>query len=320
MRYFSTSKKLCILSSLCLAGMAAMAHAEPQVNIYGNIDVGLVKETGSRTRMERGYFNWLGFRGREDLGDGLAAVFNLQMRFLPDTGVQETGVLWQGESTVGLQSASFGTVRLGRAMSPFWQQKWVYDPWWDSQMFGSLGAYQNGSYATDPSGALGYANWTRISNAVFYDSPALAGFSVHVAGEVDKQAGAAARTSGVSLNYGRGPLSAMLSYERNARTDEIYFLAASYNLGIATLMGSYSRNQLAGAARERNMVLAATIPVSADTIRTGYGRNQENRHDKASLGYVHALSKRTNAYADIYREKAAARTEGIALGMNHSFF
>ncbi|MEO8407678.1 MAG: porin, partial [Oxalobacteraceae bacterium] len=56
-----------------------------------------------------------------------------------------------------------------------------------------------------------------------------------------------------------------------------------------------------------------------DTLRSGYGRTQESGNHKFSVGYVHPLSKRTNLYADIYREKTLDDKNGFALGMNHTF-
>ena len=53
--------------------------------------------------------------------------------------------------------------------------------------------------------------------------------------------------------------------------------------------------------------------------RAGYGRIQETGHHKVSLGYNHPLSKRTNLYADVYREQLITSRNGMALGINHSF-
>ncbi len=317
-------KQLYILPAIMAVMMATQAQAQSNITIYGNLDIGLVKESGKTTKMDRGYNNWLGFSGAEDLGDGLLATFNLQTRFAPDTGAQETGVFWQGESTLGLSSASVGRLRMGRALSPLWQTKWAFDPWYDSGAFGSVSfPYQTGTFYSDPTLALGGANFARISNGLFYDTPDFSGFRAHAALEVEKAAGANDRASGLSLNYGKGPLAAMLAYQKNSAADTIYFLAASYNLGAATVMGSYAQGKVLNSAgdrlRERNWILAGTYALGADTLRAGYGRTQESGNNKVSFGYVHPLSKRTNLYADIYREKTLDNNNGFAAGMNHTF-
>lgn len=300
------------------------AKAQSNVTIYGNLDIGIVKESGRTTKMDRGYNNWLGFKGREDLGGGLAALFNLQTRFAPDTGAQETGVFWQGESTLGLSSTTAGTMRLGRALSPLWQEKWAFDPWYDSGTFGSISfPYQTGTFYSDKTLALGAANFARMPNSVFYDSPNMSGFSAHAAYEVEKVVGARDHSSGLSLNYVTGPLSLMYAYQKNAASDSINFVAASYNFGGASLMGSYADgNILDGAGvkqKEKNWTLAGTYSLGADLLRAGYGRTQESGNHKFSLGYLHPLSKRTNLYADVYREKTTSNVNGVAAGMNHTF-
>jgi predicted porin len=324
MTYDINRKQSCILLAAVAAALAIPAQAQSNVTVYGNLDIGLVKESGRTAKMDRGYNNWLGFRGKEDLGGGMSAIFNLQTRFAPDTGMLETGVFWQGESTVGLSSATAGTLRLGRALSPLWQTKWVFDPWYDSGTFGSISfPYQTGTFYSDRTLALGGANFARIGNGVFYDSPDFSGFQAHAVLEAEKAAGASDRSAGLSLNYVRGPLAAMLAYQNNAASDSINFVAASYNFGAATVMGSYAYGRILDAAgirqSERNWTLAGTYALGGDTLRAGYGRAQETGNNKVSVGYVHPLSKRTNLYADLYREKTAVNTNGLAAGMNHTF-
>lgn len=313
----------CISFALPLALSCAPALAQSSLAIYGNLDIGIAKESGSPARMDRGYNNWIGLRGEENLGEGLSAIFNVQTRFNPDTGQQERpNTFWQGETTVGLKSASAGTLRLGRALSPLWHDVWAFEPWLNSGFNASLAAYQTGSYTSDgvQDAALGFANFSRFGNGVFYQSPTLAGLNVHVAAEVEKAAGAPGRAAGLALAYTRGGFATMGSWERNRAEDDIAFLGASYKLGPATLMGSLARHEPAAGARERTFVLAGTWALGSNTLRAGYGRNRDLDDDKLSLGLVHALSRRTNLYADLYRRDLASDTrEGFALGVNHSF-
>lgn len=318
------SRRIFIAGAALCAGLAHNAHAQTNVTVYGNLDVALNKESGAAAKMDRGYNNWIGFKGLEDLGDGLAAIFNLQTRFKIDTGEQERPqTFWQGESIIGLKSNALGTVRLGRAVTPLWNNIWLFEPWYNSGFNASLATYQTGSFSSDGVSdvALGYANFARISNGLFYDSPDFNGWRFAVAGEVEKNANPAAkaRNTGMSVNYAKGPLGAMVSYERNAKTDDIYFLGGSYAIGNLTVMGSYARTKIIGQGTERLAVLAGTYAVGIDTIKTGYGRNLDNSNNKVSLGYNHPLSKRTNLYADLYREKTKSNVIGYAIGMNHTF-
>lgn len=318
------AKQCYMLPAIMAAAMAPQAQAQSNITIYGNLDIGLVKESGNTIQMARGFNNWLGFKGVEDLGDGLAAIFDLETRFAPNTGAQETGIFWQGESTIGLRSTALGSLRVGRALTPLWQTKWVFDPWYDSGTFGSISfPYQTGNFFSDPALALGGANFARISNSLFYDTPDFSGFQAHAALEVEKAAGATNRSAGLSLNYGKGPLAAMLAYQQNAAADKIYFLAASYNFGATTIMGTYAQGRVMNAfddrLRERNWTLAGTYALGTDTLRAGYGRTQESGNNKISFGYLHPLSKNTNLYGDVYREKTVANRTGFAAGMSHRF-
>lgn len=302
--------------------MAGHVPATAAVTVYGNLDLGIVKESGSSVRLDRGYNNWIGFKGAEDVGGGLTALFDIQARFNPDTGQQERPqTFWQGETTIGLKSASLGTLRLGRALSPLWRGVWAFEPWLNSGFNASLSAYQTGSYSSDGVNDvdLGYADFSRISNGIYYTSPEFSGLTVDVAGSVERPEDADARTVGASLNYVRGPFQGMLSLERNFRRDRIAFLGASYRVGKATLMGSYAHGRTADVATERSIVLAGTYAFGVNTLRLGYGRNTARDTDKIGVGLVHALSARTSLYADVFHERAAGDRTGTAVGINHTF-
>jgi predicted porin len=319
---------------LMIGGIATQAQANDaasKVTLYGYIDIGLVKQGGQATKLEHGQNNWIGVMGNEQINADLDAIFNVQMRFNPDTGAQEKSTtLFQGESTVGLASKTLGTVRLGRALTPLWAKKWVYDPWNDSDLMGSIGNY-NGDFNSDGRTVFGaneandFHNYSRISNGVYYSTPSLAGFALHAVAETEQAVGADTKARGASLNYDNGPLSAMLAYEKNHASDNIVYLGGSYQLGLWKVMGSVSRTEL-GAVQAAGIPdainsqhIAATYLIGADTIRAGYGRVDALDKHKVTIGYLHALSKRTNLYADLYREKIVDSSNGVALGINHTF-
>ena len=299
---------------------AGTAHAQStNMTVYGYLDMGIVSETGKGSVLSRGNNNWLGFKGREDLGDGLSAIFNVQMRFNPDTGEQEkSSTRFQGETTVGLSSI-VGSVRLGRALTPLWAQKYIYDPWYDSAFMGSMSTY-NGNFNSDGLPTVDFSDYSRIDNAVYYDSTAIAGLSAHAEVELQLATGARRRSRGLSLNYAQGPATAMLAVEHNRVADRIAYVGGSWRFSALSVLGAYSRTSLTGTERAQTSTLVAvTHPIGADTVRFAYGRIKESRSQKLSLGYNHALSKRTNLYADLYREERITNMHGVAVGMNHTF-
>lgn len=122
-------KKTIILGTLsCLAG-AALAQAS-SVTVYGLLDVGLESvgnvgatratvnrmTTSTNTAPSR-----LGFRGTEDLGNGLQAFFTLEQGIVGATGsLGQGGRAFGRQALVGL-SGPFGSVALGRQYTmTFW--------------------------------------------------------------------------------------------------------------------------------------------------------------------------------------------------------
>lgn len=124
-----------LVATLSLAALpAALAQASSTVTIYGLFDAAVrhasnagANQASLRT-MEDGIITGsrLGFRGREDLGDGLAAVFTLESGFDPSAGTSLQGTpvadfgqvtaptrFWGREVHVGLRGA-WGGITLGR--------------------------------------------------------------------------------------------------------------------------------------------------------------------------------------------------------------
>lgn len=114
-------KKTAILAAAAVFGSsAAMAQ---QVSIYGIVDVAVGRTTNvnaagdGATKMPSltgSVPSRIGFRGTEDLGGDLKAVFTLETGYAPDSGtLGQGGRLFGRQAWVGLRG-KFGTVMLGR--------------------------------------------------------------------------------------------------------------------------------------------------------------------------------------------------------------
>jgi predicted porin len=165
--------KKSLVAVALLGAFAGVAHAQTAVQIYGNIDAAFIKRTDQTLNIGKRASNTLGFKGTEDLGNGLKALFQLEMRYEPDTGTTENGTtrpLFQGQSRVGLQG-DFGMVRLGRGLTPFQEIVGAFEPW--------HGLPNQAGFYTDLASRrlqLGSAGSRRqleqpFSNAIFYNSP-----------------------------------------------------------------------------------------------------------------------------------------------------
>lgn len=156
-----------LIAAGALCGLAhgpALAQTAGNVQIYGLLDVPVefldkVGASGaSLTRMpglSGGYApSRLGFRGTEDLGDGLKAVFTLEMGIGADSGtLNQGGRAWGRQAFVGLQGG-WGTLSLGRQYSMLFRSQTDAD---------ILGPAMFGSGSLDS-----YLPNARVDNAIAY--------------------------------------------------------------------------------------------------------------------------------------------------------
>lgn len=164
-----------VLSALPLAAVADVSlYGEIKAGVEGNnIQLQLTEppsqgQTGnkvtkgkSRIRTKISDFgSFIGFRGSEDLGEGLKAVWQLEQ----DVSVAGGGATQWGnrESFIGL-AGEFGTLRAGRVANQFDDASQAIDPW-DSN--------------NDVASQLGiFKRHDDMPVSVRYDSPEFSGFS-----------------------------------------------------------------------------------------------------------------------------------------------
>jgi predicted porin len=339
-----------ICAGLVVAGLNVPAYSQSNVTISGFLDQGIYKKSGQSTQVGTLGRSNLAFSGVEDLGGGLKATFRLSTRFEIDTGTLENAPaglrqFFQDESTLGL-SGDFGAVRLGRALTPLNAKGWSFDPWYAYDRVGSpLFWFIAPDFLTDPGNVKQPTgvdmDYTRMANAVFYDSPTfLGGFTAHLNTVVEKKPVDLQRGFASALKYVQGPLSLMADFEKNSQQDRLIYLGAAYQWGKLGVMGTYSNVKLnadgsvyganwtnwAAASnpttKRTSMTLGATYAVGAGTIRAGYGRDFQGSTNYFnyigssfnnagtgysgpsnfySVGYQYSLSKRTSVVADLTR-------------------
>src|SRR5437879_4058794 len=106
--------------------VSVVAHAQSNVTIYGKIDAGVTaisNDGGDRNyKFEDGvlYGNRVGFKGTEDLGSGVSAIFTLENGFALGTGrLAQGGTLFGRQAYVGLKNA-WGSLTLGNQTDFVW--------------------------------------------------------------------------------------------------------------------------------------------------------------------------------------------------------
>lgn len=327
-----------LLACAAIGALAAStpAMAQSSVSVNGLLDIGVfrgfdgVDQVGTLQRSN------IAISGTEDLGGGIKAVFRLSTRMELDTGRSEGAgakPFWHDESTVGLQGP-WGTVRVGRAMTAMWAQDWKFDPWANFNRIASP-AWQHWHYLTpsDPFGNNGTAEYGRLNNGIFYDSPALGGITLRLSGSPERgratdATGATGRPYSAVLDYAQGAVSAMAAFERNSLGDKDTFVAGKYRFGAVAVMAAYDHSRTFDERSDsRATSLGATWQLGATTLKAGYSRQRldagTNRF--ASLGADYALSPRTTLYASLGNSRGVqadaqddSRT-AFGVGLAHAF-
>ena len=344
--------KKSLLAVALLGAFAGVAHAQTAVQIYGTVDAGMIKRTDQTLAIGKRANNTLGFKGTEDLGNGLKALFQLEIRYEPDSGTIEQGAngvqrpLFQGQSRVGLQG-DFGMVRLGRGLTAFQETSTAFEPFHGVP---SPAGFQTdltvAGYTSDPLGLVGNST-NRFSNALFYNSPEFSGFQINTTiatKEANNNAPFVGRGSAafpqfpanweapvnpfsVSGTYKNGPVAAMLAYERNAVEHKLMSAAASLMVTPELkLMGSYTRQDrfttTVANPKTKAWVLGANYTMGPGKFLAGYGQKTPDgvaKTKQVSLGYEYSLSKRTYLYVDASRKQANVNlaTPGVTTKVNH---
>ena len=286
------------IAAAVFASFPLIASAQSSVTIYGIADAAIAREdtgapNGSRTAVLSGNQSGsrIGFRGVEDLGNGLKATFNLEAAVNLDTGAGGTN-LFDRRAVVGLQGA-FGSVNVGRE----------YTPVADIALLSDINGM--GLYGTNLS-AFGAQRMTRrISNSVNYKSNTLGGFRVGLGyGAGEQTAGPSLNLKGISADYTNGPFyvgTAYQTYERlTSRDDREFIVGAGLKFGSVEIKTNYMRADPTLALEFEQINLGASYTMGANKFFTNFQQNELENGAKGrtwSVGYTYAMSKRTNLYA-----------------------
>lgn len=342
--------KKTLIALAVLASVAGVAQAQSAVTIFGKVDLGITKLSGdttalglkSATQMQQNHYSRLGFKGTEDLGGGMSALFHVENRFNPDNGSQNGAVLFNGPVYVGL-AGNFGTVKLGRN--------------WSTAYNASSGAID--PFEGDGIPGLNVFHSYRINNSITYYSPTISGFAAeaqYILGE--KPAGAVAAGTdndgyAVAATYNNGPIYLGASYgvQPNENKANIWAVSGSYAFGPAKVALGYDQkdSKIAGQAKAKNAVVAVTYGIGSGLIKAAYNQTKDggdftsasainldnttstistggtfDKIQKLSIGYQHNLSKRTSLYADVARTKYTNpnvndSVNGVGVGVTHNF-
>ncbi len=346
--------------AILVAGSAAvccsLGWAQSTVEIYGVMDLGVAyanhvrtgavgSPTGSVVRVDSGQAmaSRLGFRGREDLGDGLKAVFVFEQGFSADTGVLgQGGRIFGRNAYVGL-AGNFGEVQLGRVVTPIYDFGVALDPVGPARFAGPL---------FDP------VYLSRADNSIKYVGK-FGGFGIRAQYSLGYDATVAnggelpqfkvGKETGLYVDYTSNGLKIGVAFDRQNGTsaatqndkNQRLAYAASYDFKVLKLYAAHERQtvQSGGVSNVNSLSWVGAIVPVTDSLRFHPGvyvynpAGSSNRSVMPTVAAYYALSKRTELYtqAAYMKNQSAATTAligsinpgsnqtGITVGIRHAF-
>ncbi|AOJ95361.1 porin [Burkholderia multivorans] len=346
-------------------GAASGAWAQSSVVLYGSLDAGVayVNNVGGHAKWAMIQGNtqpdrW-GLKGKEDLGGGLSAIFQLENGFYTNNGQFATAnTIWNRAAYVGLSSERLGTLTLGRQTPLMFD---YLDPLSTAYLAMSWFAFHPGNI--DGLAATGNVPY---NNAIKYRSPSFAGFSAAATLALGNTTNfSTGKSVGVALNYANGPFKAAAVYSSEhdrsvlisqtgiasfqgqntangylANKVENIGAGASYQFGDFLVHGLYTRTKMqSNGYSDTFQSYDAGVNYRSSPFNTIAGGAATTtlagrRWTQVELGDIYALSKRTQLYANVLYEHASGGTHAafftagvsstanqliVLAGIHHSF-
>lgn len=323
-------KKLIVLAIASAISAPALAD-NANITFYGAVDVsydmintgdgtttanGATAVKGVSKRVVSSNVSKFGFKGSEDLGDGLSAVWQIEQQINIDDAAKNTFA--SRNTFAGLKSGTLGTVLLGIHDTPYKISTRKLDVFGDNiaDNRALIGIKVNGNsqgFELRPSNVLAYispafvgvtaaiatANLTEandvstqksnsaLSLAVMYDAAPFYGSVAHESHKLETL-GAGWKESATRLGFGfsQDVFSVGLVYEKtsdnfgaagiNSVGHNAYYLGGKFNIGQDAVKFAYGK---------------------AGAVGTGAAQVADSGASQVSVGYDMSMSKRTKLYA-----------------------
>ncbi len=311
----------------------ACVQAQDTVTIYGVLDASVSVASGGAgadniKRMDSGVGpgSRLGFKGKEELGNGLSAIFTLEMGLNTDTGaLGQGGLAWGRQAYVGLGSTAGWRITAGRQYTPILLALYDADAmqqvYWGNTDSTGIGGQQSPNSGLG-AGCQGYS--ARANNSVLLTASGQGFTGKIMLGAGDESTQGSGRSMSPSLSYTNGPVMVVAAYSkfRQCAADipagatpswqSEVVLGGSLDLGVAKLFGGYydynpseaNKTLTPTTATESHYVwLGARVPLSeSSTVIAQYTHETQKQTAADGVGHVlgvtyeYTFSKRTRTY------------------------
>jgi len=298
------------LIAVALAALPVAAMAD--VTIYGTLKGGLehdsITNQASQNKVQDDT-SIIGFKGTEDLGNGLKTIWQVENRLHVDGGTT-SDTFASRQTFVGLDGGNLGTLRLGRLNNTL-NDFYSVDQWQYASTVGSSG---NGH----TSGVNGLGIFTnsgdRVKNAIRYDSATFFGLSataMYGFGENATNTAHADGTTGasniwgVALNYTYGPVAAHYAYNKETNPNQP-------DLTTTNTLGANSNKAASKQLLEVDFNQDAWFVGAAYQWSTGYDWADDFAGDAGSTYTIHGTTY--NPVSAQLKARQAALSVGYTIG------
>jgi len=346
-----------IIALAIASALAAPVAAFAEVSVYGLVDLSIdsvndgAVTNGATTNQLNSNASRIGFKGSEDLGGGMSAVWQMEGTVAMDAGAgggtsTTATALFDRNTFVGLSSEGMGTLILGQHDTPYKMATRKLDLFADS-------AADNRNFVMGSHDGV-------LSNVLAYVSPDMGGLSVAAATAFGAETAANGDVKGSALSlagmYSQGPIYGTLAYQTikyGTGGSGDFGGVADDETSAIKLGGGYTMDQLAvnlviekttdkvaaatGDTTGTNFYLGGQFNVSSsDAVKLAYGKHGESDTagsgkntdgaSQVSIGYDHGMSKATTVYA-LYT-KVSGQDAGLiknpdpswlSVGIKHAF-
>ncbi len=268
--------KKSLLALAVLGAFTSIASAQSSVTLYGRVDQNVtlqdpgknalisgIRDGKMTTKLNDGGTNGfgssrIGFKGTEDLGDGLKAFFQLEAGVTPDTGAAGSGSSFFSRGAyLGLAHKTLGEIRLGRQETLTRENNVKIN---DISGENSLTVTETLQDSADKNTRPLFQNvGARINNGIRYTTPSFAGIQASAIvglGEREKNltnTGSNQGTTkvasyrGLAVVYTGGPLALNVIYEDlsggvvggSNDYNNVVTVGGSYDFGFAKVVAAY---------------------------------------------------------------------------------
>lgn len=315
------------ISAILAAPLAnAAAHGGSNNVVYGKVHASVNNYDDADNWQAKSNSSRLGFKGSEDLGNGMKVIYKYELSYDVTDGGGVSGT--NRNSYVGL-AGDFGTVKVGRHDTPA-----------KSAFYASGNDALDGSMA-DLNTLYGFTE-TRQSNIILYHAPKMGDLALSASIAPGEGSGPGAGTGGnpgdgladqlsVGAVYKSGPMKLGFGYTDSAdlvgATDLSQIdIGGTFNMGMITLGLQYQTTDLGGGTDLNIMAVTAKLAFGGNNaLLVNFGNAELDTsagsvdEDASGIALMHMFSKRSTGYVSFASSDIDVSDEGFSVGLIHNF-